>query len=64
MPLAGQSHVLLDNIFVFEGISVEETVQAVVQVALFALLLQEGSAYSLGLTIDHFNDFWWSSVAL
>ena len=64
MTLAGQSHVLLDNIFVFEGISVEETVQAVVQVALFALLLQEGSAYSLGLTIDHFNDFWWSSVAL
>lgn len=64
MPLAGQSHVLLDHIFVLEGITVEETVEAVVEIAFFALLLEEGSVDCLGFAVDHLNDLGWSSVTL
>lgn len=64
MPLACQSHVLLNHVLVFEGIAVEETVEAVVQVAFFALLLEEGSVDCLGFAVDHFDDLGWSSVAL
>lgn len=64
MPLAGQSHVLLNNVFVLEGIAVEVAVQAVVQIAFLALLLQEGAVECLGLAVDHLDDLGWSSVAL
>ena len=64
MPLAGQPHILAHHVFVLERIAVEESVQAVVQIALFTLLLQEGTVDCLGLAIDHLDDLCWSSIAL
>lgn len=64
MSLAGKSDVLADHIFVLEGIAVEETIEAVIEIAFLSLLLQEGTIHSLGLSIDHLDNLGRPSVPL
>lgn len=64
MPLAGKSNVLTHHILILKGIAIKETIEAVIEVAFLALLLQEGTIHGLSLSIHHLNDLGRLSVLL
>lgn len=57
MPLTGQSHILPNHIIVFQWVAIEKVVEAVIEVPILMLLLQQRAIDCLSLCIDHLYDF-------
>ena len=65
MPLACQSSIIPDNILLPEALSVEDRIEAVVKISLFAaLVLQQRSIHRLGFLIDHLDNLGYLFVLL